>query len=964
MEFKTGQELQFYQRIWRFEQVTSTSLNIRGSVPTILFVDSLFQKLGPKELLNAEEQPEQAEFYSRLLDLINDLVLSVSIDGQTLQYINAAAQEIYGRQLRDFTEDSHLWFEAVHPDDKQELARKFQDVHKQRRLTHDFRVIQPSGQVRYLQATFRLVRDDQGDPTGIGCIAKDVTRRVTTEIALEEATAIYHSLVESLPINVFRKDREGRIIFCNQRYCDTLGKPLKELVGCKDHDLFSTELADKYCNDDRWVLQTGLPFHDIEEHPGTDGRKVYVEVLKAPITDADGRRVGIQGMFWDVTSRKRAEQAMREAKELAETANQAKSDFLANMSHEIRTPMNAIIGMTDLLLDSDLDTTQRDYLTMVQQSGESLLGLINDILDFSKIEAGKLDLDDHSFQLSDRIADTLRTLALRAHSKNLELAMRIDDRLPPRVIGDIGRLRQVLVNLVGNAIKFTHEGEVVVQVDVQSFSHDEVQVGFSVSDTGIGIPEDKMEKVFREFEQVDSSTTRQYDGTGLGLSIASRLVELMGGKLSAKSRVGQGSTFSFSLSFPVDLSCPTKKPSVQLGGFTAVIVDDNQTNLRILDDMVRQWGMNTITVPDGKKALALLQSLALADQPASIVLSDVNMPEHDGFELSEWIRGEPSISKTPIVLLTSGGRHGEAGIRRDLGIFAQLFKPVKQSDLLDTIVTALGKQVTEVEESSTKEKELVRPALLNVLLAEDNLVNQRLAIGLLEKHGHTVEVVENGRDCVDRFKAGSFDLILMDVQMPEMDGLEATRAIRQIEFDHHTRIPIIAMTAHAMAGDRERCIEAGMDDYLPKPIRMRALMQALGDNVNDPGIFKNATSISTRMVDWNDAYETVGGDKELLCDLIDVFVEERSNMIVDIRVAIDNASSVDLRRSAHAIKGALSHLGAQSTADTARKLEMIGENGDVSGSEELFKKLDDQTKQLTVELEIFTTDYRRNSANS
>lgn len=916
-------------------------------------------------MLNPQEQPEQAEFYSRLLDLINDLVLSVSIDGQTLQYINAAAQEIYGRELREFSDNPRLWFEAVHPDDKKQLVAKYRDVRKQRRVTHDFRVIQPSGELRYLQATIRLVKDKQGSPSGIGCIAKDVTRRVTTEIALEEATAIYHSLVESLPINVFRKDREGRIIFCNQRYCDTLGKPLKELIGANDYDLFSSELADKYCNDDRWVLQTGLPFHDIEEHPGPDGKKVYVEVLKAPITDADGRRVGIQGMFWDVTTRKRAEEALREAKELAETANQAKSDFLANMSHEIRTPMNAIIGMTDLLLDSNLDDTQQEYLTMVQQSGESLMTLINDILDFSKIEAGKLELDVLSFNLADRLADTMRTLALRAHSKNIELTMRIDSRVPTRVIGDVGRLRQVLVNLVGNAIKFTHEGEIVVSVDVDSFNQDEVRLVFAVSDTGIGIPDDKIDHVFREFEQADSSTTRQYGGTGLGLAIVSRLVDLMGGKLGVTSQLGKGSSFSFSLSFSVDAVPDAEMPDVELLDATALIVDDNQTNLRILDDMIRGWGMNTITATDASRALAILQGLALADQPVSIVLSDVDMPDHDGLELASWIRGEPSLAKMPIVLMTSGGRHRDADARRELGVFAQLFKPVKQSDLLDTIATALGKQRQRPSDTSREKRVLDRDVSLKILLAEDNIVNQRLAIGLLEKHGHLVHVVSNGRECVERFRADTFDVILMDVQMPEMDGLEATRAIRQIEFERQTRIPIIAMTAHAMAGDRERCIEAGMDDYLSKPIRMRALMLTLGNNMKEGGLPGDGTVAGPgQLVNWNDAYETVGGDKELLCELIQVFVEERTRMIDEIQMAIAQKNATELRRSAHAMKGALSHLGAGKIAETAQELELIGETGTVDGTLEWFKKLDEGTKLLTVELEAFTTDFRRNSSNS
>ncbi len=912
-------------------------------------------------MLNPHEQPEQAEFYSRLLDLINDLVLSVSLDGQRLQYINAAAQNIYGRELNEFAENPQLWYEAVHPDDKQNLADKYQAVRKSRQVSHDFRVVQPNGEVRYLQASIRLVSDKTGQPSGIGCIAKDVTRRVTTEIALEEATAIYHSLVESLPINVFRKDREGRIIFCNQRYCDTLGKSLKELIGRNDYDLFSKELSDKYCNDDRWVLQTGLPFHDIEQHPGPDGSTVFVEVLKAPITDADGRRVGIQGMFWDVTTRKRAEEALRVAKEMAEAANQAKSDFLANMSHEIRTPMNAIVGMTDLLLDTDLDFTQHEYLEMVQQSGESLMSLINDILDFSKIEAGKLELDEQSFDLPDRLADTMRTLALRAHNKQLELAMRIDNRVPPRLVGDVGRLRQVLVNLVANAIKFTHQGEVVVNVSVESFTDDHVGLLFSVSDTGIGIPEEKLDKIFQEFEQADSSTTRKYGGTGLGLAIGSRLVQLMGGELAVDSVVGKGSAFTFSLQFPIDKEFDDSAPPTELLGLTAVIVDDNQTNLRILDDIIRGWGMSTITANTAKRALALLQSLAMADQPASVLLSDVNMPDHDGYELANWVRGEASIADTPIILLTSGGRFGESEARRELDIFAQLLKPLKQSDLLDAISTALGRQSGKKNRETAKQSTSTGEARrLKVLLAEDNVVNQKLAIGLLEKHGHQLEVVGNGRLCVERFQQEPFDVILMDVQMPEMDGLEATRAIRQFELETHTRIPIIAMTAHAMPGDRDRCIEAGMDDYLSKPIRIRALMQALGENMDDSQILHNVTQTTstTNLVDWQDAHETVGGDRQLLCELIEVFTEESDKMLNEIGRAISGNDSAELRRSAHAMKGALGHLGANQTSKLASKLEAIGESGVVQNCDDCFKKLTDETKQLTGELASFTKEFR------
>ncbi len=913
-----------------------------------------------RQLLDSVDQTKQADFYARLLSLINDLVLSVSLDGKQLLYINAAAQEIYGRELGEFTKTPNLWFEAVHPDDQPQLAAKYRDVRKYRKVHEQFRVVQPSGEIRFLQATIRLVTDKDNNPTGIGCIAKDVTRRVTTEMALEEATAIYHSLVESLPINVFRKDREGRIIFGNQRYCDTLGKTLKELVGKTDYDMFSKELADKYCNDDRWVLQTGLPFHDIEEHPGPEG-KIFVEVLKAPVTDADGRRVGIQGMFWDVTTRKRAEQALREAKELAEHANQAKSDFLANMSHEIRTPLNAIIGMTDLLIDSPLENEHREYLSMVQQSGESLLSLVNDILDFSKIEAGKLELDHQSFNLADRLGDTMRTLALRAHNKGLELLMRIDSNMPVRIIGDIVRLRQVLVNLVGNAIKFTHQGEIAIDVEVESFNEIEVSLKFSVSDTGIGIADDKIDGIFAEFEQADSSTTRQYGGTGLGLAIGSRLVELMGGEMQVNSQVGQGSRFFFTLKFPIDPNAEPLRAPDGLNDVPVLVVDDNPTNLRILDEMLRCWGMKPFTVESAKKAFDLLKGLASAQQPISLVISDLQMPGHDGFELAKWIREDQSLGSVPIVQLTTGGSQGDSELRRTLRIHAQLFKPVRQSDLLDSITTALGIR-DERRQDEFVSDQLQRPSSLKILLAEDNLVNQRLAVGLLEKYGHEVCVVNNGRECVEAFQNGKFDAVLMDVQMPEMDGLEATRVIRDLESNQDqknqsdNRLPIIAMTAHAMIGDRERCLTAGMDDYVAKPIRIKELMAALGKSVQSTHIAA-LDAIPGQLVSWNDAYETVGGDRELLCDLVKVFLGERDNMLRDINNAIENEDASELRRSSHALKGALNHLGIKSAASLALQLERMGEQSELQQARTLYSQLQDVFQPLTEELEHFTNKF-------
>jgi PAS domain S-box-containing protein len=912
--------------------------------------------------LSQNESETRSDFYFQLLDLTNDLVLSVSLDGQKLIFINSAARNIYGRELYEFSEKPDLWLEAVHPEDQSGLSDKIQAVRRNFRIQHSFRIVQSSGEIRHLQASLRLLTDHDGKPSAIGFIAKDVTRRVSTEIALEEATATYHSLVESLPINVFRKDREGRIIFCNQRYCDTLGKPLSQLVGHTDYDLFDPELAAKYCNDDRWVLQTGLPFHDIEEHPGNDGHTIYVEVLKAPVTDVSGRRVGIQGMFWDVTARKRAEVALLEAKELAEAANKAKSDFLANMSHEIRTPLNAIIGITDLLVDTPLDDSQREYLTMVQQSGDSLLTLINDILDFSKIEAGKLELDHEPFNIRDRLMDTLRSLALRAHSKGLELAVRFDPRIPQVIRGDGPRLRQVLVNLVGNAIKFTHHGEILVEVTVEAFDNTRCTLRFSVQDTGIGIPAEKLERVFREFEQGDTSTTRQYGGTGLGLAIGTRLVDLMGGRIQVASQPGKGSDFWFTLDFPVVENAGHWPAAIDLSNVSVLIVDDNRTNQRILEELLRSWGARPFVVENARSGLALLHTLAPTGEAISLVLSDVNMPEIDGYEFARRIRQSDLVSEVPVILLTSGGRLGESELRRELNVHSQLFKPVKPSDLYESVCSALGAsrgadqaawQERAKPDRGPKPETDSRLTHLRILLAEDNVVNQRLATGLLTRFGHEVHVVENGRKCVDAFLEGRFDVILMDVQMPEMDGLDAASEIRKLEAMAGTRIPIIALTAHAMQGDRLRCLESGMDNYISKPIRIQQLMEALGESVGIVTAGKNGIR-SSRLVNWSDALETVGGDRELLIELLDVFIEERDTMIREIREAVADRNAGELRRAAHAIKGALNHLGAASVARLANRLEVAGDEEVWEGTDESLIELEELTKQLTFEFRAFT----------
>jgi len=675
------------------------------------------------------------------------------------------------------------------------------------------------------------------------------TEKITR--ALRESENRNRLLIENSPMCIHEIDKSGTIISMNRAglfmlglkdECEVQGSFYLDMVSNADQERVGALLARAYAGE----------ICHYEFGASRPCGKIYKSCF-VPIRNNNGDVEKLMGIREDITERKRAEEVLVETNHRlekataranamalqAETANAAKSEFLANMSHEIRTPMNGVIGMTGLLLDTELSDEQRRYAETVRSSGESLLGLVNDILDFSKIEARKIELESIPFRLGDTVHAIVTGVAVLAEKKGLEMAYEIPADVPPGLRGDPGRLRQILTNLLANAIKFTPRGEVVVSAAVEERREDKVRLHFQVRDTGIGIAPDKLKLIFEPFTQADSSTTRVYGGTGLGLAICTQLVELMGGRLWAESEPGKGSVFHFTAELETDASAAEERDRVafdELRGLRVLVVDDNATNRRILREMLANWGMAPEAVDGAVPAMEALRSAAAEGRPFRLVLTDANMPEMDGFGLAAQVKGDPGFGHAVIMMLSSSGFRGDSARCRQLGLSAYLTKPVKQSQLLDAVMMALGTPPDKAAEAPLITRHTLIPSHSRyaILLAEDNLINQKLAVRILENRGHKVTVAGNGREALEALAKGRFDVVLMDVQMPEMDGFQATAAIRAGE-KGRAHLPIVAMTAHAMAGDREKCLLAGMDDYVAKPLKPVDLFLTLERAVEKAG---------------------------------------------------------------------------------------------------------------------------------
>jgi len=824
---------------------------------------------------------------------------------------------------------------------------------------------------RFGQGEYGVRISLEGPPETAQCIeafnsmADNIESLLASLRRSEEKNRLLALQVEQSSDAIFSHDQSGVVTSWNLGAARLYGYPAAEAIGRPLRELDLWHARGVNADAAGYAGQRALPASFETCAKTKAGQLVEVSVVATPFRDEAGRPMGELTIVRDISALKQKEAA-------AEAANRAKSEFLATMSHEIRTPMNGVIGMTSLLLDSELTREQRDYAETVHRSGEALLAIINDILDFSKIEAGRLELEPVPFALRETLAENIKTLASLAHAKSLELAYEIRSAVPDDLVGDTGRIGQILVNLVGNAIKFTERGEVAVRVDAEAVTAETVTVRVSVQDTGIGIAPEKSRLIFDAFAQADASTTRRFGGTGLGLAICRRLVERMGGRIWLDSELGRGSTFHFTLVLeraPAPVPRRVAAPSHSLQALPVLAADDNATNRRLLEAMLSSWGVAPTIVENGRAALTALERARAEGRPFQLVLLDARMPDLDGFAVAERIRRDPALAGVTMMLLTSDVVSGDLARCRTLGVARHLVKPFTPSELLNSILLALGQSIEPAAPSTAPRDAASRR--LHVLVAEDNAVNQRVIVRLLEKMGHIPIVAYNGQEALDAYESRPFDVVLMDVQMPVMDGLTATQMIRQSEARHpgRRRLPIMALTAYAMRGDRERCLAAGMDEYLTKPVKPEELSAALNRLVeasaSTEGAARGAAAPVPREAvrseaapvvtadaaleagfDFSAALNYVGGDRALLDELLGIFVEDAPLRMEAIRRALAGREAADLTREAHTIKGALKVIGAATAAGLAQGLEALGRDGNMGEADKLAAALEREIDRL------------------
>ena len=893
-----------------------------------------------EEALRASEQRFRT-FVDHATDaffLQDDQLVVVDVNRQACQSLGYTRDELVGMTPLDFDPD-------VTPAMLEEFGRRLDTGEM---LVFESRHRRNDGSVFPVEVRGRPFWE--GGRRFTVALARDITEHKRAEEALRESERRFRILAEALPHMVWTAEPDGATDYYNARTTEYTGLTSEQLQGWgwrSSHPPRRSAPVPRAVDPldrDRRALRDRVP--------GAPRRRRLPLAPRtgAALRDESGRITKWFGSCIDIDDQKRTQEALREAKEAAEAANRAKDEFLANVSHEIRTPMNAILGMTELVLDTPLTEDQRQCLKTVKSAADNLLGIINDLLDFSKIEAGKLELDPADFSLRAAVGDTLRALAVRAHTKGLELIYDLQPEVPDALVGDAGRLRQVLLNLVGNAIKFTDAGEVVVRVEVAGAATPEGEVGlrFTVRDTGIGIPRDQHERIFRAFEQEDSSTTRRYGGTGLGLTIAARLVALMRGQITVESEPGRGSTFSFTARFGLQPHPPEQvpvRPPASLRNLPVLVVDDNATNRHILEEWLRGWQMEPAAVGDGLAALDALWDAVSVGRPYALVLLDARMPDTDGLALAAKIRKRAELSATRIILLTSGDRPGDWARIRELRIDAHLLKPVQQDELLETIYRVMSRANGDAPPAAgpmggREPAAAPVPAAthLHILVAEDNEFNAQLLEQLLARRGHRVRLANNGREALALAAEGGFDLLLLDVHMPELDGFQVVQAVRERERSAGGHLPVIALTARARQEDRERCLAAGMDDFLAKPIRAAELFAAIDRVLAGRPASEAPLASSTEpgiLVDPDTLLAACDDDPVLLGKLIRVFQSNVPGSLARVQEAITRQDPAQLRESTHQLRGLLSTFSPKA-GQAAALLEAMGAGGELGDAASAF----------------------------
>ncbi len=971
------------------------------------------RRLVAQERRRAEEAlRETEERFRQLAENIHEIFwIRDAGDGRVL-YVSPGYEELTGRPRQSLYDQPRSWAESLHPDDRGRAAEHMRQHQRGVFTDGEFRVVRSDGSVRWMRCRAFPIQDTAGRLWRIAGLAEDITERKRSEEALRVSEGRFRGTFENAAVGIAHTHPTGRFLRLNEKFCAIVGYPREELLQKTFQDItHPDDLAASLDPFGALLRGESAAFGLEKRYLRKDGSLVWAELFVSLQRDAAGQPAYAIAVIQDISERKRLEGELRRAKELAEAANRAKDEFLANVSHEVRTPFGAILGMTELVLDTPLTDDQRQCLKTVKSAADNLLGIVNDLLDFSKIEAGKLELDPADFSLRAAVGDTLRALAVRAHKKGLELACHVGPGVPDALVGDAGRLRQVLLNLVGNALKFTDEGEVVVTVMQKSecgmrngeqkaateerssssvLHSDFCILHFEVRDTGIGIPPQKQERIFRAFEQEDTSTTRRYGGTGLGLTIASRLVALMGGTIAVESAPGQGSTFSFTARFGLQPNPPEPAPDpppVLLRGLPVLVVDDNATNRHILQEWLRGWQMRPVAVGDGVAAMDALWHGTACGRPYALVLLDARMPDTDGLALAARIRERAELSATPVVLLTSGDRPGDLARFRELRIDAHLLKPVQPDELLETIYAVLrkdeGRRMKEEPKSSPASDPAFTldssPSPVRVLVAEDNELNAQLIQQLLVRRGHRVRLASNGREALALATGGSFDLLLLDLHMPEMDGFEVIQGIREREQDQGRRLPVIALTARSRKEDRERCLAAGMDEFLSKPVRAADLWAAIASVV--PPRREEDESSSLRadqpgsaalgafrpqapgQLDPQVLLAACGDDAAILAGICRVFQAGLPGHLATVQDALRGGDAPRLREAAHKLCGMVAAFST-TAAGVASDLEDKAADGRLGECRPLVEQLEAMARELLQEVDGLSIETLRHQADA